>query len=62
MPIEDLRQYSDAELSLRVMNDEGLYRMRHDKVALLSVLNTYFVYNSDQLAELEQDLEDENED
>lgn len=57
---QDLREYSDSELSLIVFNDEGLYRMRRNKTALLETLNELFLYNSDQLAELEQDLEDDS--
>jgi hypothetical protein len=56
---QDLRQHSDSELSLIVFNDEGLYNMRRNKTALLETLNDLFLYNSDQLAELEQDLEDD---
>lgn len=53
----DITHHSDSELSLMVFNDEGLYRMRKSKRALMEILNEYFIYNNEQLAELEADLE-----
>lgn len=53
---EDLTQYSDAELSLRVFNEEWLYRVRHSR-GLRSALDELFIYNGEQWAELMSDLE-----
>lgn len=59
---EDLTDYSDSELSLRVFNDEGLYRMRHRK-GFDEVLDQIFVYTPEQWQELITDLEEDlNED
>ena len=56
---EDLTGYSDDELSLRVFNDEGLYRERH-KYGFTDWLSDMFKYTSVQFTVLEQDLaEDE---
>jgi len=52
---QDLRQYSDNELSLLVFNDEGLYKMRHKRY-FMETINDLFVYTSDQLSVLEEDL------
>lgn len=52
---EDLTQYSDQELSLRVFNDEGLYRMRRNS-QFIGFLNDIFIFSDDQLEELENDL------
>lgn len=55
---QDLREYSDNELSLIVFNDEYLYRMRH-KEYLFEELDEFFLYTQDQLDTLKQDLEDD---
>lgn len=61
MSKQDLRKYSDAELSLWVMNDEGLYSQRRSILRDIqanrpSILVEIFEYTEDQLNELEQDL------
>jgi hypothetical protein len=56
--MEDLKQYSDSELSLRVFNDEGLYRMRHRR-GFIDSLRDIFSFSSAQQLELEQDLRDD---
>lgn len=58
MKKQDLREYSDAELSLMVFNDEGLYRMRHRR-GLFEILDELFIYTDEQLETLKEDLEDE---
>ena len=55
---QDLRDYSDNELSLLVFNDEGLYNMRH-KRDFIEFINEYFIYTDDQLEVLKADLEDD---
>lgn len=55
----DLRQYSDEELSLWVMNDEGLYRSRRSLRVLTELLDELFIYTDEQMEVLKQDLEDE---
>jgi hypothetical protein len=54
----DLTQYSNSELSLNVFNDEGLYNIRHEP-GFIEILDEVFIYTSEQLAELEQDLLDD---
>jgi hypothetical protein len=62
---QDLREYSDNELSLLVFNDEGLYNMRHNN-DLWDILAELFLFTRQQRYVLEQDLiedkEDNNED
>lgn len=55
---QDLTQYSDNELSLVVMNDEGLYRMRRNS-QFIGLLKDLFLFTEEQLEVLEQDLKDE---
>jgi hypothetical protein len=56
---EHLEGYSDAELSLRVFNVEELYLQRHG-VNLDSTLRERFTFTDAQLAELRDDLRDED--
>lgn len=60
MDKQDLREYSDGELSLIVYNDEHLYRMRNNS-QFLGYINDHFLFTDEQLEELEKDLEDEND-
>jgi antitoxin component of MazEF toxin-antitoxin module len=55
----DLREFSDDELSLYVMNDESFYRMRRNRRALVDLLDSVFLYTDCQLETLNQDLDDE---
>lgn len=69
MEKQDIREYSSQELSMIVMNDEGLYKefrraVRRDKFGeFLELLDEYFIYDDDQeealredfIAELEED-------
>jgi hypothetical protein len=58
---QDITEYSDSELSLLVMNDEGLYRMRRSS-NLRAELEQVFIFTDEQWDELAQDLqEEENE-
>lgn len=59
MKKQDLTVYSDDELSLLVFNDEGLYRMRRNKKALIEHLSDIFIFTSDQLNVLETDLNED---
>ena len=55
---QNLTEYSSDELSLQVMNDEGLYNMRHSS-ALFEILDELYIYTEEQRDILEQDLEAE---
>jgi len=57
--MKDLRDYSDQELSLMVMNDEYLYNERHNTLSLMDFIEEYFLYTTEQMAVLEQDLSDD---
>ena len=58
--MQDLTQYSDAELSLMVFNDEGLYRDRN-KSWFVDSLKDMFIFTQQQMDELLVDLEDDAE-
>ena len=55
---EDLTEYSDSELSLRVFNDEGLYRMRRSR-DFIDTLKEFFIFSDEQEEELKTDLEED---
>ena len=57
----NLKEFSDGELSLWVMNDEGLYRMRRNKSALFELLEELFEFTEAQREELEADLQADEE-
>lgn len=57
----DLTQYSDNELSLLVFNDEGLYKIRHNKFLMAIALDTLFIYTDEQYDQLVVDLEEDYE-
>lgn len=58
---QDLREYSDNELSLLVFNDEGLYRLRRRPLLELNeLLNEVFIFSTDQWDVLVRDLEDDS--
>lgn len=64
MEKQDIREYSDQELSLIVMNDEGLYKMRRSilrdcEANRPSILADLFEYTEEQLQVLEQDIKDD---
>ena len=56
---EDLREYSDEELSRRVFGDEFLYCVRYNMKQLNAVLDEIFVYSDEQYNELVKDIEAE---
>lgn len=56
---EDLSQYSDSELSMRVMNDEALYNLRRYPQALQEAITNLFHFTPAQFAELSADIADE---
>jgi len=61
----DIRDYSDQELSLLFLNDEGLYRelmraVRREKFDIIKdICDEYFVYSDDQLQDLKDTFNDE---
>jgi len=58
--MEDLREYSDDELSLRVFNDEYLYDIRHTG-DLEFIIDEYFVYTLRQYKVLQADLREDKQ-
>ena len=56
--MEDLTEYGEQELSLRVFNEESLYNDRHS-LNFIDSLREIFVFDSEQLEELKTDLEDD---
>jgi hypothetical protein len=55
---QDIRQYSDNELSLLVFNDEYLY-LRRFRAGFAQMIDEMFEYTSEQLDVLIQDINDE---
>lgn len=56
----DLREYSDAELSLVVMNDEDLYRMMrrtYNNRALREQLEEIYLFTEEQWDDLVETVE-----
>lgn len=58
---QDLREYSDDELSLWVFNDEGLYSMRRYFFNQPEMLKQYFIFTDEQLDVLMDDLKSDLE-
>lgn len=60
---QDLREYSDNELSLLVFNDETLYKLRRQFLIGTELLDDMFLYTNEQLEtlieDIKQDLEEE---
>ena len=56
----DLRDFSDAELSLQVFNDEYFYTERGSVEYLIALINEEFIYTVKQLETLLNDLDEEN--
>lgn len=54
----DIRHYSDQELSLLFLNDEGLYEelmrsvRRHNFAIIKELCDELYIYNNDQLDDL----------
>ena len=57
----DITEYTDAELYIRVMNEEPLYAIRRDPGALLESLRRRYVFNIPQAQFLWEALADEEE-
>lgn len=56
----DLTDFSDAELSLQVFNDEYFYTERGSVEYLIALINEEFIYTVKQLEILLDDLDGEN--
>ncbi len=54
----DLRGYGKEELSLRVFNDEVLYKQRQE-INFIESLKIIFIFNEEQEKELKQDLDED---
>lgn len=61
--MQDITEYSENELSLIVMNDEVLYKMRKQilRDGKISVLSDIFKYTDEQFDVLLQDIKDDLE-
>jgi len=57
--MQDLRDYSDQELSLLVFNDEYLYTLRANFLALHQAVNELFLFTDEQYDVMAQDVEDD---
>jgi len=57
--MENLTQYTDQELSLRVFNDEYFYIERANVDYLKALIAEEFHYTQDQMSVLLVDLEDD---
>jgi hypothetical protein len=57
--MENLKQYGEQELSLRVFNEEYFYFERNDRAYLMALINEEFHYTPEQMAELIVDLDDD---
>ncbi len=55
---EDLTKYGKQELSLRVFNEEVLYKQRHNKT-FIEDLKIFYIFTEEQLKELKQDLKED---
>ena len=61
----DITHYSDQELSLLFLNDEGLYRelmkgVRLNRFSYVRLIaHEHFVYNDEQLQDLEETFKEE---
>jgi len=57
MKMEDLKKYSENELSLLVFNTEYLYKLINNKDVLLSKLDSKYIYSKKQLSILLKDID-----
>lgn len=61
----DIRHYSDQELSLLFLNDEGLYRelmkavRRNDFSIVEELANELFIFDNEQLEDLKETFNNE---
>jgi hypothetical protein len=58
--LERITQYNDQELSIRVYNDESLYKYRFDLTR--EILCNIFIFNESQYEDLKVSLIQENND
>jgi len=56
--MENLKQYSEDELSLRVFNDETLYNMRF-RDSILNILSNVFIFSEEQKENFIQALKED---
>lgn len=56
---EDLKVYTNDELSMRVFNDETLYSMRYNRKELFNIIDELFDYTMEQEMVLLDDLSDD---
>ena len=56
--MKDLTMYSDNELSLQVFNDQYFYSEIDDPKYLMALVKEEFVYTTDQMQTLVDDLND----
>ena len=54
---EDLKKYSENELSILVFNTEYLYKLINNKDVLLSKLDSKYIYSKKQLSILLKDID-----
>ena len=55
----NITQYSNAELSWIVFNDESLYSIRHELNELLYIIDDLYIYTDAQIDELLSDISDD---
>ena len=56
MGLQDLRRFTDKELSLVIFNTEHLYNYMIQGYDILSLVNEVFIYTDKQLEVLKQDI------
>ncbi len=56
--VEDLTDYSDQELRLRVLNDEYFYDLIKNRNWLYSAVDGQFIYTDQQFKQLEKAVEE----
>ena len=58
--MENLKNYSENELSLRVFNDEYFYNERRNSPFLMALIKEQFIYTGRQLEVLLDDLKEDH--
>ena len=54
----NLKEYNNRELSLIVFNTESLYNLKDNEPALITKLQSRYIYSKKQLSILLKDIED----
>jgi hypothetical protein len=54
----NLKEYNERELSLIVFNTESLYNLKDNEPALITKLQSRYIYSKKQLSILLKDIED----